>query len=183
MAPEFSESVLSSSYTKTDDDIRELFLGFHNGSFFEYCRMIMVPTHSRGWWCLYIWDMKNRKIHVLDPMHSTTDQKLQKRLHTQFVTPIHEQLASWKSELFTGWEEDFSGFDEEYYNGMHGLAEHGDCAFYVIHYLRSFNGNCLMSGINAEIAMDMRKRLLCKLITMPGNVGFKPDCIMNAISV
>jgi hypothetical protein len=75
---------------------------------------IMVPSKGRGDWCLYVWDTLLKKIHVLDPVHTGFGGDDLWKIHHPFVDNICYKQDYCKEEMFSGWDVDFSSFEDQY---------------------------------------------------------------------
>ena len=83
---------------------------------------IMVPCRAAGNWCLYVWDMVKREIHVFDPVSTTVGEDALWAMHDNFVAKLHMALHACKEEFFVGWDEDFDNFHDHYLELSHPPA-------------------------------------------------------------
>jgi hypothetical protein len=71
----------------------------------------MVPSNARGYWCLYAWDIEERKVHVMDPCSGGVPINEQKKRHEGYISDLQKALMICKKEMFTGWDEDFANYE------------------------------------------------------------------------
>lgn len=86
-----------------------LFLGLVQQD--EICLQVFIPSFATGWWCLYVWDLFNKKIHILDPVVTNQDIDTHLALHDRKVEQLHGALCSCKDRLFDGWDERLDDFE------------------------------------------------------------------------
>lgn len=74
----------------------------------------MVPCTRSGVWNLYVWDMRDKVIHVLDPLHVSLSADELWALHGAFLERLHAALGVCCDEMFSGWGEPFHNYTEHY---------------------------------------------------------------------
>ncbi|CAL4962918.1 unnamed protein product [Urochloa decumbens] len=184
LGPEFAEAVVGSDEFLITEAIREQFIGWHLGSKFEHCSLVLVPSNALGHWCLYLWDIRKRVIHVMDPVNGKLHPEEQRKLHNSNVTKLHAAVHMCKEALFTGWKDDFSNYNDIYQQYGYPLAKReADSAFYVIHYMRWFDGQMVRYNCDRRNVWRARKRMLHDLILVRGNTGYVPSYIAATINI
>ncbi|CAO2148246.1 unnamed protein product [Urochloa humidicola] len=114
MPPEFSDLVVGSTEFSITAEVHDMFLGDHIGSMIEYCRLVMIPTRATGYWSLYMWDMKETIVHVLDPVIKSIDPEEMWALHGGFIKRIGKAMNTCRETLLKHWNVDFEKFPEQF---------------------------------------------------------------------
>jgi len=174
LPPSFVVFALANNAGEYDEMIKEAFIGGHLATNVEHCRMIMVPTSIGGHWSLYVWDLEEKRIHVLDPVLCRERRDSQAATHSIIIASLHEKLFEWLEEVLSGWEDDMSKYKIAFYNFTHQPATSADSAFYVAHYIRWFDGEKLTFAIDERKALNAKMSTFFDLMTMEGNRGWKP---------
>jgi len=174
LPPCFSEFVLANGEGTYSEQIKELFLGSHLGSNAEHCRLIMLPCAQAGHWSLYAWDVEKKRIHVLDPVLCQKTREEQRAVHGDLIASLHSKLFDYFSELFSGLHDDRAGYKITFYNLAHAPALREESTFYVVHYIKWFDGERLTFTINERKAKNARMSIFYNLMQMAANQGWKP---------
>ena len=83
----------------------------------------MLPTSICGHWSLYVWDLENHRIHVMDPVLGKKNRDAQHAVHSQVVGTLHEKLFDCIEELFNGFNDSRRNYKIAFYNFAHaGVA-------------------------------------------------------------
>ncbi|CAL4990775.1 unnamed protein product [Urochloa decumbens] len=184
MGPEFAEAVLGSNKFIITEGIRKQFIGWHLGSKFEHCRMVLVPSCALGHWCLYLWDIEHRIIHIMDPVNGKLHPDEQRKLHHSNVSKLHAAMHMCKQEMFTGWNDDFNNYNDVYMQYGYPVTKRGaDSAFYVLHYMRWFDGKTIRYNCDRANVWTARKTMLHDLILVRGNTGYVPAYIAGTVNL
>ena len=83
----------------------------------------MVPTSLTGHWCLYVWDLEEKRIHILDPVLGCQGRSDQAASHSDIIACLHGKMVELTEELLAGWMEDHMKYKSVYYNFTHGPAK------------------------------------------------------------
>ena len=71
---------------------------------------------------MYVWDLEEKRIHVLDPVLCRETRNSQAATHSVIVASLHEKLFEWLEEVLSGWVDDTSKYKIAFYNFTHQPA-------------------------------------------------------------
>ncbi|CAO2034372.1 unnamed protein product [Urochloa humidicola] len=183
MPPEFSDLALASGEFRITSEVRDMFLGRHIDSMFEYCRMVAVPSNRAGYWSLYLWDMEEMVLHVFDPVIKAKDPEQMWALHGGFVLKIANALTACAKTFFPGWQHVFEDFAEDFFVIEGEPVKSCDSGVYIVHYMRWFDGQNIVQPISQRIAKHVRRTLPYEVLTMRCNTGSVPQDLITTVDL
>jgi hypothetical protein len=71
---------------------------------------IMIPCKGRGTWSLYVLDLEEKCVHIMDPMLVQFRAEDLWGLHNPFIQRILDALGRCAEEFLPGWDDIFGEF-------------------------------------------------------------------------
>lgn len=90
------------------------------------------------------------------------------------IAALHDKIFDCVVEHFSGWDDDRHRYKIVFYNLAHPVALQVDSAFYVMHYIKWFDGERLTFAIDERKAKNTRMSTLYNLMRMVSNKGWVP---------
>uniref|UniRef100_A0A0A9F0W9 Uncharacterized protein n=1 Tax=Arundo donax TaxID=35708 RepID=A0A0A9F0W9_ARUDO len=138
----------------------------------------MVPMLV-GWsWSLYVWDFKQSKLFVLDPVAMQHGEERLRDIHSNVLIRLHAALTRCKEFYFLSLHTPMLDWPTEFVvvEGAHGYCSNS--GLYTMFYARNFDGTTLTRLLTPESC----RNLLYQLLTTSGNMGLPPEPIAKALS-
>jgi hypothetical protein len=73
-----------------------------------------MPALVRETWCAYFCDMKQKTVHVIDPLYKTEDHGHFEEIHKPNVCSLKIALSECFNEFFEGWNPSLTNFGTSY---------------------------------------------------------------------
>ncbi|CAO2202809.1 unnamed protein product [Urochloa humidicola] len=177
----------SNLITESSRTVRSMFSGSHIIYDVKLCRMVIAPVQCRkGEWSCYVWDFKEKRLTILDPLinqSGTNEQDVHGR-HDSIKHVLHEALIACRSKYCSSsyrYDMDHEESNSMEWNiiflgGLGGkpVMSHNS-GIYTLHFAREFDGTKLERA--CKQIDELRKEFLYELLTMTSNTGCLPPTL------
>ncbi|CAL4949850.1 unnamed protein product [Urochloa decumbens] len=177
----------SNLITESSPTVRSMFCGPHIIYDVKLCRMVIAPVQCRkGEWSCYVWDFKEKRLTILDPLinqSGTNEQDVQSR-HDSIKHVLHGALIACRSKYCSSScqydmdheESSSNGWPIIFLRGLGGkhVFKSYNSGLYTLHFAREFDGTKLETVRKID---ELRKELLYELLTMGSNTGRLPPTL------
>ncbi|CAL4956575.1 unnamed protein product [Urochloa decumbens] len=181
LALKHGDKICESSLT-----VRTMFSGQHIAYDVGLCRMIIVPVELEGSWSCYAWDLKEKRLNILDPLlsHSGNNEEAIRLKHSSSAPLLLGALLTCLSRYCNshGYDHQESSPDSwetkilKDLEGMHTFYKH-NTGMYTLFYAREFDGKGLKQTVGPRTIASLRRDLLYQMLTMRGNSGRPPSIV------
>ncbi|XP_039808317.1 uncharacterized protein LOC120672089 [Panicum virgatum] len=177
----------SNLITESSPAVRSMFSGPHINYNVKLCRMVIAPVQCwKGEWSCYVWDFKEKRLNILDPLINqggSNKQDVQSR-HDSIKDVLHGALIVCRSKYYNsshGYDTDYQVSSSNEWSviflqglgGKHVFRSYNS-GIYMLHFTREFAGTELESV--GKIG-ELRRDLLYELLTMGSNTGRLPPTL------
>ncbi|CAO2179924.1 unnamed protein product [Urochloa humidicola] len=181
LALKHGDKICESSLT-----VKTMFSGQHIAYDVGLCRMVIAPVELEGSWSCYAWDLKEKRLNILDPLLNHSGNNMEAiRLKNSSSAPLllgalltclsrycnshghdHQESSpdSWETEILKDFE------------GMRTFHKH-NTGMYTLFYAREFDGKGLKQIVGPRTIASLRRDLLYQMLTMRGNTGRPPSIV------
>ncbi|KAM3213881.1 hypothetical protein ACQJBY_066363 [Aegilops geniculata] len=167
----FAEHVLSSSRI---DQMREVYwmFGKRNINYnLQDCNKIQVILIVDRGWCLYEIDIKAKTMLVMDPMLSNSPAGTMEAKHVEISKQILHSIFKCLEECYPAWQFQTSPWTFNYNYKMHENCTISESGFYVLHYIKEFDGDKLMIPPTPSLIAYMRMHMAYEVLHIKGNAA------------
>lgn len=127
---------------------------------------------------LYAFDMVEKKLHVLDPIHSCMGSRKVKEQHLGRCEVMIKGLAECFETYFEGIHIDTDAWEFIFHPDLNNQASKADSGFYVAHYITSFDARKLLEKMGKNDVHVVKRNLLRLICRMESNRVEAPACII-----
>ncbi|KAM3240510.1 hypothetical protein ACQJBY_053915 [Aegilops geniculata] len=179
LLPIWAEKVLNGEPYLLDEMIRLMFTDKNLGYDVECCRVIFVPHRDMDdFWSVYAINMETCRVHVFDPKRGSCAVWDLEKKHRKKCYSLIEALSRCVYRFFVGWHINAASFKFVYHSFLAKNSSF-DSTFYVLHCMMNYEGYDLARGCTEEGLKKIREYIVHMVLTMEGNIGVPPKCIVS----
>ncbi|XP_044444724.1 uncharacterized protein [Triticum aestivum] len=142
----------------------------------EETKKFMIVLVVDGGWCVYEVDINERTLHVMDPMMASSRRDDVERKHRENAGFMLHCLCKCLREWYPNWHFTTYPWTYKYNSGIHHRnSDRADSGFYVIHYIREFDGVMLHTAPTDDLIKHLRKEMAYEALRLNGNRGDFPN--------
>ncbi|CAM0877220.1 unnamed protein product [Alopecurus aequalis] len=177
---DFAMLVLAECSHTNNTPIRTQFIGSQVTHEIKNCHMIAVPALLRENWCSYIWDMKLKLVHVIDPLFSPDRSTAFMEIHKPNISKLEKALTTCVKEFFESWSPDWEDWNINYVKPMIPNAILTQSGILTLIALIDFNGSNFANEQNKHVFNDFSQLLLHEVLSINGNEATLPENFIKA---
>ncbi|XP_037475770.1 uncharacterized protein LOC119353275 [Triticum dicoccoides] len=147
----------------------------------QWTKKLMLPVPMMESWSLYVVDVKERTLLVMDPCETSEPIEEMQYKHEDNANFILAGLRRCIHENITGWYVPAQGWTINYNVGMHESCEIEDSWLHIINYSREYTGLYLQTQLTPGRLNYLRQSIAYEVISMRGNVGELPDFMVEEV--
>lgn len=106
----------------------------------QECKKFMIILVVENGWCLYEIDLDSKTLYVMDPMMASSTQDKMEWKHMKTSCLMWHCFSKCLHEWYPDWHFATYPWTYKYNSGMHKDYSSADSGFYVLHYIKEFDG-------------------------------------------
>lgn len=147
----------------------------------EWTKKLMLPVPMDNSWSLYVVDVEEKTLLVMDPCETSNPQEVMKHKHEDNANIILEGLRRCIHANIAGWYVPSQGWRVLYNVGMHPSCEIDDSYLHVMNYIREFIGLYIYNPLTPNRLHYFRRLIAYEVISMRGNRAELPDFMVEEV--
>ncbi|KAL6622854.1 hypothetical protein ACP70R_032733 [Stipagrostis hirtigluma subsp. patula] len=145
------------------------------------CRMFYIPFMTSEAWCCYVWDMKAKKVHIIDPRVGKLGVKHILEYHAKTIKDLHKAFGNCLLTFFDGWKLEWGELVPVVPFSSHLNSTREESGFYTLFSIIQFNGERFVEEPTKEKIDSFKKTLLYELLGLEGNMVKPPSVYVHTI--
>ncbi|KAL6905293.1 hypothetical protein ACP4OV_002894 [Aristida adscensionis] len=144
-------------------------------------QMIVIPARLIDGWVCYMWDMRRKVIHVLDPGNAMSVDNERRAMHSDLTGVVHRAL----SELIASFFDDWTISEVPWPRTFPTLAlqnfKEVDSGIAALYFTRHYDGNSLEVMLTKDAFEKAQRWMVYDVLKLEGNMGKIPSGAQDAM--